>query len=131
MPKKNGKSGKDRLKIDRLYRAAEIAEKFMPEAAMHLIDRIRNPDTKAKDVAVCIARLAAIADAKPRIEDDLGLLKRSGDHGRQDGSIIAIIGEHVTVQQFKAMPSADREKLLLTALNGGMPIVTQSGSGKP
>jgi len=112
MPKRRGK---DRLKIDRLYRAAEIAERFMPEAAMHLIDRIRNPETKAKDLAACVARLASIAEAKPRIEDDLGLLARR-ERGGNENPIIAVLGQNVTVAQFKGLPAEEREALLLKAL---------------
>lgn len=109
------KHGKDRLRLDRIYRAAEKAERFLPEAVEALIARIKDPETKAKDLAVCVARLSAIADARPRMEDDLGLLSRR-DRQESSNPIIAILGQNITVTQFKGLPAGEREALLLAAL---------------
>lgn len=113
-----GRRGKDRLNLDRIYRAAATAEKALPSLVADLVDRLtHDPKLKMKERILGLRTLMALAEQKPRMEEDLGLLYREKE-GATNQPLLAILGQNITVAEFKGLSAEEREKLLLTALDG-------------
>lgn len=111
-------TGKARLQIDRIYDAASRAETALPTLVSDLIDRMSDPDVKIsiKDRVSAMQCLMAVADVKPRLEDDLGLTQ-AGE--KSESPIMLLLNSSgYSIVEIRGMKAPEREALILKVLNG-------------